>query len=83
VTEVKIMGRCLGLPEMFIEKPPSDGLTDRTDEDNFGFSYEALDTYILTGFCADAGIKALMDRRHKANLFKLRPMPEYVFDAKE
>ena len=79
VTEVKIIGRCLGLPEMFIEKPPSDGLTDRTDEDNFGFSYEALDTYILTGSCPDDTIRSLIDRRHKANMFKLQPMPEYVF----
>ena len=83
VAEVKILGRCLGLPEMFIEKPPSDGLTDRTDEDNFGFSYEALDTYILTGFCPDDAVRERIEKRHKANLFKLRPMPEFVFDAKE
>ena len=80
VTEVKQIGRCLGLPEMFVEKPPSDGLTDRTDEDNFGFTYEDMDTYILTGYCPDEEIRARIDRRHKANLFKLRPMPEYVFD---
>ena len=79
VTEVKQVGRCLGLPEMFVEKPPSDGLTDRTDEDNFGFTYEDMDTYILTGFCPDEEIRERIDRRHKANLFKLRPMPEYVF----
>ncbi len=83
VTEVKIIGKCLGLPEMFIEKPPSDGLTDRTDEDNFGFSYETLDTYILTGTCPDNAAKALIEKRHNANLFKLRPMPEFVFGTKE
>ena len=49
VAEVKCVGRCLGLPEEFVEKPPADGLSDRTDEDALGFTYEALDTYILTG----------------------------------
>ena len=79
VTEVKEVGRCLGLPEVFVEKPPSDGLTDRTDEDNFGFTYEDLDTYILTGSCPDEELREKIEKRHRANLFKLRPMPEYVF----
>lgn len=35
-----------GLPESLIVKAPSDGLTGRTDEDNFGFSYETLDRWI-------------------------------------
>lgn len=77
VAEVKLIGRCLGLPEMFIEKPPADGLTDKTDEDNFGFSYEQLDTYILTGECGDEEIREKIDKRHRANLFKLKPMAEF------
>ena len=77
VTEVKIIGRCLGLPEIFIEKPPSDGLTNKRDEDNFGFTYEDLDTYILTGICEDEEIRNKIDKRHRANLFKLKPMPEF------
>ena len=80
VTEVIEVGKCLGLPNEFIYKAPSDGLTDKTDEDNFGFTYEMLDTYILTGICEDAEAKAKIDKRHKANLFKLKPMPEFVFD---
>lgn len=79
VAEVKIIGRCLGLPEKFVEKVPADGLSDKTDEDNFGFSYEQLDTYILTGYCEDESIKEKIDRRHAANLFKLQPMPEFEF----
>ena len=35
-----------GLPESLIVKAPSDGLTGRTDEDNFGFSYETLDRWM-------------------------------------
>ena len=63
----------------FVEKVPADGLSDKTDEDNFGFSYEQLDTYILTGYCEDESIKEKIDRRHAANLFKLQPMPEFEF----
>ena len=51
VTEVIAIGEYLGIPDRFIHKDPSDGLTGKTDEDNFGFTYEELDTYILTGVC--------------------------------
>ena len=79
VAEVKCVGRILGLPEEFVEKPPADGLSDRTDEDALGFTYEALDTYILTGHYFSEAEKEKMDRRHRSNLFKLRPMPEFEF----
>lgn len=78
VTEVKAVGRELGLPEKFIEKAPADGLTGKTDEDNFGFTYEFLDKYIRTGeFCGDTATAAKIDRMHEANLFKDLPMPTY------
>ena len=51
VQEVKAVGRALGLPEEFVEKPPIDGLCGRTDEDNLGFTYAALDRYIRAGIC--------------------------------
>lgn len=78
-TEVIEIGKCLGLPGRFIYKAPSDGLTGKTDEDNFGFTYEQLDTYILTGYCESEEIKKRIDARHSANLFKLKPMPEFTF----
>ena len=78
VTEVKAVGRELGLPEKFIEKAPADGLTGKTDEDNFGFTYEFLDKYIRTGeFGGDTAPAAKIDRMHEANLFKDLPMPMY------
>lgn len=78
VTEVKAVGRELGLPEKFIEKAPADGLTGKTDEDNFGFTYEFLDKYIRTGeFGGDTATAAKIDRMHEANLFKDLPMPMY------
>jgi NAD+ synthase len=36
-----------GLDESFIVKKPADGLTSKTDEDNFGFTYDELDDYLL------------------------------------
>lgn len=78
VTEVKAIGRELGLPEKFIEKAPADGLTGKTDEDNFGFTYDFLDKYIRTGdFGGDSATAAKIDRMHEANMFKLLPMPMY------
>ena len=78
VTEVKAVGRELGLPEKFIEKAPADGLTGKTDEDNFGFTYDFLDKYIRTGeFGGDTATAAKIDRMHDANTFKQLPMPTY------
>ena len=80
VQEVKAIGRILGLPDELVEKPPIDGLCGKTDEDNLGFTYAVLDRYIRTGEIDDQEIKEKIDRKHKANLFKLRYMP--VFDPK-
>ena len=77
VQEVKEIGRILGLPEVLIEKAPSDGLCGKTDEDNLGFTYAVLDKYIRTGEINDEETKKLIDRKHKMNLFKLEVMPAY------
>ncbi|MCF0112783.1 MAG: NAD(+) synthase, partial [Bacilli bacterium] len=37
--EVKALGYALGLPQELIEKAPEDGLSGKTDEENFGFTY--------------------------------------------
>ncbi|MBP1538523.1 MAG: NAD(+) synthase [Ruminococcus sp.] len=77
VTEVKQIGKQLGLPLDLVEKVPSDGLSGKTDEDNLGFTYAVLDKYIRTGVCEDEKVKALIDRKHKLNLFKLQLMPSF------
>ena len=79
VREVKAIGAYLGLPENLVEKVPSDGLTSRTDEDNLGFTYATLDEYIRTGICADEESKAKIDRLHRLNEFKLKPIPCYEY----
>ena len=75
VTEVKAIGRELGLPDVLVDKVPIDGLCGKTDEENLGFTYAELDVYIRTGYIADPEKKANIDRRHKMNLFKLQLMP--------
>ena len=80
VAEVKEMGTYLGLPDMFVHKVPSDGLCGKTDEDNLGFTYAVLDRYIRTGEIDDPETKALIDRKHKANLFKLELMQTFQYE---
>ena len=77
VTEVKEIGHLLGLPENLVEKTPIDGLCGKTDEENLGFTYAVLDKYIRTGVCENAATKELIDKKHKANLFKLQLMPSF------
>lgn len=77
VAEMKQIGHLLGLPENLVEKTPIDGLCGKTDEDNLGFTYAELDKYIRTGEIEDEEKKALIDRKHKMNLFKLELMPSF------
>lgn len=74
--EVIALGRALGLPEKLLVKPPSDGLTGLTDEDNLGFSYHAVNEYIRTGAC-EAAVKAQIDAKHRASRFKFETLPVY------
>lgn len=78
VDEVKQIGRLLGLPDVLVDKVPIDGLCGKTDEENLGFTYAVLDRYIRTGEIDSAETKALIDKKHAQNLFKLELMP--VFD---
>lgn len=80
VQEVKAVGRACGLPDLFVEKVPIDGLCGLTDEDNLGFTYAVLDRYIREGVCEDAATKERIDRLHKMNLFKLQPMPVFEYE---
>lgn len=78
VTEVKAIGRVLGLPTELIEKTPTDGLCGKTDEDNLGFTYEVLDEYIRAGECKDKAVRQIIDEMHEKNVFKLAPMPKFI-----
>lgn len=77
VTEIKQIGRVLGLPDDLIDKIPTDGLCGKTDEDNLGFTYDVLDRYIRTGKIEDKEVKKRIDTMHEKNLFKLQLMPSF------
>lgn len=80
VTEVKELGKVLGLPAHLIEKAPTDGLCGKTDEDNLGFSYATLDRYIRTGEIDDIEIKKKIDIMHEKNKFKLTTIPYFQYE---
>ena len=77
VTEVKEIGRVLGLPDVLVDKTPIDGLCGKTDEENLGFTYATLDRYIRDGVIDDEKIRESIDTKHKNNLFKLQLMPSF------
>ena len=74
--EVIALGAELGLPEKFLIKPPSDGLTGLTDEDNLGFTYHAVNEYVRKGV-VDPAVKEKIDRLHRTSRFKFQLMPVY------
>ncbi|WP_176718803.1 NAD+ synthase [Caloranaerobacter ferrireducens] len=70
--EVKELAKFLGIPEIIINKPPSAGLWEnQTDEDEMGFSYKELDSFILTGE-ADPKVKEKIVRMNKLSEHKRR-----------
>ena len=75
--EVMELGIHLGLPDFLAFKAPSDGLTGKTDEDVIGFPYKVLNRYIRTGQIDDLEIKEKIDRLHKLNSFKFKPIPYF------
>lgn len=76
--EVVALGDACGLPYELTHKTPTDGLCGKTDEENFGFTYETLNKYILTGQCEDKETKEKIDAMHLKNAFKLKPIPAYA-----
>ena len=75
VHEVVELGHVLGLPARLVDKPPSDGLCGKTDEDNLGFTYAQLDAYITAGASGDPEVDKKIASLHAKNLHKLLPMP--------
>jgi NAD+ synthase len=77
--EVRELATFLGVPRIVIDKPPTAGLwPGQTDEGEMGFSYEALDDYILTGR-APADLKKRIDAMNARSAHKRAtpPVPEF------
>lgn len=75
VSEVRQIGKALGIPNEFIFKAPEDGLSGKTDEDNLGFTYGELDHFLLRGHYPSYDVYKNIEERHKRNLHKINPMP--------
>ena len=78
--EVMQVGKYLGLDDKFTFKVPSDGLTGKTDEDIFGFTYETLNNYIREGIDPESPIKERIDNMNKYSRHKFQTIP--MFDSK-
>ena len=69
-TEVIQFLKWLTAPACVINKAPSAGLFDgQTDEDEMGVTYNAIDTYILTGEASERD-KKVIDRFHRVSEHK-------------
>lgn len=75
VTEVKLIGHALGLPDKFINKIPEDGMCGKSDEDNLGFSYDVLDDFLMRNIYPSADIYEKIMTMHSRSLHKEKEMP--------
>ncbi|MBU5670084.1 NAD(+) synthase [Peptoniphilus sp. MSJ-1] len=77
-TDVFEIAKELGVPREIIEKKPSAGLwKGQTDEDEMGFTYEVLDSYIRGESTPDEKIKEKIDRMHKNSAHKRVMAPHF------
>jgi NAD+ synthase len=77
--EVRELARYLKVPQAIIDKPPTAGLwPGQTDEGEMGFTYEALDNYILTGK-AEPALKKRIDEMNARSAHKRTsaPVPDF------
>ncbi|MFZ2258230.1 MAG: NAD(+) synthase [Clostridiaceae bacterium] len=70
------IGRLMGIPDRFLVKPPSDGLTGKTDEAVLGVTYSTINRYIRTGEVTPEA-KEIIDRLHRQSRFKFLPIPMF------
>lgn len=76
--EVYTLARYLEVPESIINKAPSAGLYgDVTDEDDFGFSYEQLESFILNGSSGSYDADTKIAKRISMSQHKIDPIPMY------
>jgi len=73
--EVRELARYLKIPQEIIDKAPSAGpWSGQTDEGEMGFTYEALDNYILTGKAPEE-LKKRIEAMHAASAHKCATPP--------
>ena len=70
VREIYAIGDYLELPLLLVHKQPSDGMSGKTDEDNTGIPYDAIDDFLLDGIIPEMAIWEKMQAAHKRNEHK-------------
>ena len=77
VTEIYDFLRYLNAPACIIEKAPSAGLFDgQTDEEEMGFTYAALDAYLMGGEIPET-TKKKIDAMHRRSEHKRSGIKKY------
>ncbi|WP_071026408.1 NAD(+) synthase [Peptoniphilus raoultii] len=77
-TDIFKLAKELNLPDFIIEKKPSAGLWEgQSDEDEMGFSYETLDSYIRGEKVPEIPIKEKIDRMHRNSKHKREIIPRF------
>lgn len=70
VREIYAIGDYLELPMDLVHKHPADGMTGKTDEEQTGISYDAIDDFLLDGIMPSMEIWEKMSAAHERNTHK-------------
>lgn len=81
VEEVLAIGKYLGVPEKILQKSPSDGLGEQTDEEKMGIKYSEITEMIETGN-TNENAKNEIIKRYKSSKHKRMTVPIYRFERK-
>ena len=90
VSEVVELGRWLGLPRDLVEKTPSDGLQELSDEEKLGIRYADADRLIRKNE-GDLDLRHAVMKKFQANFFKeeivniphpVSGLPDFVFERR-
>ena len=76
-------GRILGVPEKILEKAPSDGLGDQTDEEKMKVTYKQIEEVIETGNTEDETAKSKILQMHERSEHKRTLPPIYGFEREK
>lgn len=77
--EVYTLARYLDIPESIINKAPSAGLYgDVTDEDDLGFTYDQLESFIMNGSSGSYNTDTKILHRIEISQHKINPIPMYT-----
>lgn len=70
VREIYAIGDYLELPMDLVHKHPADGMTGKTDEEQTGIPYDAIDDFLLDGIMPSMEIWEKMSAAHERNTHK-------------